>query len=384
MIGFSFLFRRFLLLRCLMYLPWMGILLGSLSAPSAGAQVVLELKPSPTNPRNSEGDFVVLRDGRILFVYTHFTGGGSDHDQAYLAGRESRDGGISWSPQDRLILKEEGGMNIMSVSLLRLVDGRIALFYMRKKSLQDCRPVVRFSSDEAVTWSEAVSIIPDRDTGYFVLNNDRVVALSDGRLVAPVALHHRPDWKAPDWKGEIGCYVSTDGGNHWELSSPLRQVVAPTGSRILAQEPGVVELQDGRVMLWVRTDQGGIYRSYSRDLSQWTPFEGMGLAAPRSPASLERIPGTGELLILWNNHAHLPPSERKNRTPLTLALSRDEGRTWGLIRDLEKDPNGWYCYTAMEVYQGQLLLAYCAGDRRTGGLNLTRIRRLPIASLHEP
>jgi len=32
-------------------------------------------------------------------------------------------------------------------------DGRIALFYMLKNSLSDCRPVVRFSADEAKTWS---------------------------------------------------------------------------------------------------------------------------------------------------------------------------------------------------------------------------------------
>ena len=52
----------------------------------AGKEVVLRLEPSEDNPRNSEGSFVTLKDGRILFVYTHFTGGRGDHAQAHLAG----------------------------------------------------------------------------------------------------------------------------------------------------------------------------------------------------------------------------------------------------------------------------------------------------------
>jgi hypothetical protein len=29
--------------------------------------------PGPGNPRNREGDFIELKDGGVLFVYTHFT-----------------------------------------------------------------------------------------------------------------------------------------------------------------------------------------------------------------------------------------------------------------------------------------------------------------------
>src|SRR5690606_20002500 len=81
----------------------------------------LELRPGENNPRNSEGDFVTLKDGRILFVYSHYTGtSNSDHAPAYLAGRYSSDGGKTWTKDDQLIVEREGDMNVMSVSLLRL------------------------------------------------------------------------------------------------------------------------------------------------------------------------------------------------------------------------------------------------------------------------
>src|SRR3990172_11642821 len=138
-----------------------------------GLQKIRLLAPLPGNPRNSEGDFIQLADGRMLFVYTHFTGGGSDHSAAYLAGRYSSDGGRKWSADDAVVLPNEGEMNVMSVSLLRLQNGEIALFYLRKNSLEDCRSYMRLSTDEARTWGPPTLCTPP--PAYYVVNNDRVV-----------------------------------------------------------------------------------------------------------------------------------------------------------------------------------------------------------------
>ena len=125
-----------------------------ISTKETGKEIVLRLEPKEGNPRNSEGDFIQLKDGSILFVYTHFTSGSGDHASAHLAGRFSYDQGKTWTNEDVSILENEGGMNVMSVSLLRLQNGEIALFYLRKNSETDCIPFMRISSDEAKTWSE--------------------------------------------------------------------------------------------------------------------------------------------------------------------------------------------------------------------------------------
>src|SRR5262245_43744174 len=128
-------------------------------------------------PRKSEGDFVQLKDGRLLLIYTKFTGGRNDAATAHLASRTSADGGRTWTAGDVTVVQNEGRENTMSVSLNRLADGRIALFYLRKNSMHDCRPYARFSTDEAKTWSEPTEIIPDAEIGCYVMNNDRVVQL---------------------------------------------------------------------------------------------------------------------------------------------------------------------------------------------------------------
>jgi len=346
-------------------------------------EVVLTLAVSQGNPRNTEGDFAVLKDGRVLLVYTRFTGGGSDHDQADLVSRVSDDGGKTWSMEDRVVVANRGGLNVMSVSLNRLQDGRLALVYLEKNSLTDCRPVVRFSADEATTWSEPVTMIPEEDCGYFVLNNDRVVQLSDGRLLAPLALHHRPDWEKPDWSGEVGAYFSDDAGATWRRSQEWQKAYDAAGNRIAAQEPGVVELKDGRVLMYLRTSAGELYQCHSQDRGMsWSAPVTMGVASPQSPASIERIPDSDTLVMVWNDHTGVPPAERKARTPLSLSLSRDEGRTWTPSFALESDPRGWYCYTAMEFVGDDLLLAYVAGDQSPGKhLSASRVRRVSLSAL---
>lgn len=352
-------------------------------AEDDGVQRIRLLPPGPNNPRNSEGDFIELKDGRVLFVYSHFYSGGGDHSAAHLAGRYSSDGGRTWTKEDVIVVPNEGDWNVMSVSLLRLASGKIGLFYLRKNSLTDCRACMRISTDEAQSWSEPKSMIDDQ-VGYYVLNNDRVVQLKGGRLIAPVALHNLPQYDKPDWAGTIMCYLSDDEGVTWHRSKDQLVGKSPTGQRITLQEPGVVELKDGRLMMFCRTRSGCQYISFSDDGGErWSAFEPSNIISPCSPATIERIPSTDGLLLVWNNHENVDAARRGKRTPFNVAVSRDEGRTWEKVKMLEDDPNGWYCYTAVDFVDNHVLLGHCAGNRRTGGLATTQITRFSLDWLCE-
>ena len=337
----------------------------------------LELPPGPGNPRNSEGAFVSLKDGRIMFIYSHYTAGqGSDHDPAQLCGRYSSDGGKTWTVQDRLIVENEGGMNVMSVSLLRLQNDKIALFYLRKNSEKDCRPVMRISNDEGESWGPPVMCITD-EIGYYVLNNDRAIQLQNGRLVVPVCLHTSKDSPQMDRLGTVMCYLSDDNGNSWRRSSSMHKGYDATGKRITVQEPGIVEMKDGRLMMFMRTNQGCQYLAFSEDGGDtWSPPQPSAIASPLSPASVKRLP-TGDLLLVWNDHSRIPDHLRNRRVPLSVAISKDEGRTWQHTKVLEGNPEGWYCYVAIHPVDDSVLLGYCAR-----GLAHMRITRIPVAWLY--
>jgi len=356
---------------------------GVFGAVSGFAQDVpvraLELPPKAGNARNSEGAFITLKDGRILYVYSHFTGGGGDHDSAHLAGRYSADGGRTWTAQDRVIVPNEGRMNVMSVSLLRLRSGEIALFYLAKNSEKDCRPVMRLSRDEGETWGEPVMCVTD-EVGYYVMNNDRAIQLAGGRLVLPLCLHWPEGQAKADWQGTLMCYLSDDNGKSWRRGRTAHKTFDATGRRVTTQEPGVVELKDGRVMMFIRASGGCQYLSWSADGGDtWTPPVPSDIQSPVSPASIKRLPQTGDLLLVWNNHDGIPGTLNNKRVPLSTAVSRDDGKTWQQVKVLEGNPNGHYCYIAIHPAEDAVLLGYCA----MSGLGHSRITRVPVAWLYK-
>ncbi|MDR3406530.1 MAG: sialidase family protein [Chthoniobacter sp.] len=352
------------------------------AAPLAHAeenQVVLNIEPSKEHPRNSEGSFVRLQSGRVLFYYSQFYGGAEDGSAARIVGIHSDDGGRTWS-EPQVVLENTAGNNVMSVSLLRLASGKIAFFYVLKNSWLDSRPYVRFSTDEAATWSEPILVVAA--PGYFVLNNDRVVQLSTGRLLAPVAFHRSriadpQSSKAFDARGIALWYYSDDEGRTWQESPTWWAMPVRSGSGL--QEPGVVELADGKVFTWIRTDQGVQYGSTSADNGKtWSAPVPTEIKSPQSPASIKRLPGSASLLAVYNDHSGRFPFPIRRRTPLAVAVSSDGGQTWPQAKLIEEDPGGWYCYTAICFVDDAVLLAYCAGDAKVGQLNRLRIRRVSL------
>ena len=355
--------------------------LGAVAKPAPGVRVVLELPPGPNNPRNSEGAFMPLKDGRIMFAYSRYYGeSSSDHATADIAARYSSDKGATWTKTDEIVVKNEGGMNVMSVSLLRLKSGEIAMFYLLKNSLSDCRPVMRRSFDEGKTWSEPKTCITD-EVAYYVLNNDRVIQLKDGRLLFAVSKHSFPDGKF-DNTGVVLTYSSDDNGRTWRRGRSVLEVRGEDGRQFAAQEPGVVECSDGSILLWIRTNAGCQYFSRSTDRGEtWSRPVPSPLVAPLSPATIKRLP-TGDLVAVWNDHASRPEMKTKGkawscgwRSPLAAALSSDDGRTWHGVKMVEDDPEGWFCYIALQpIDDGTVLLGYCAYSN----LAHTRLVKVPI------
>jgi sialidase-1 len=350
--------------------------------PQIGLQRHLTLSPSEDNRRNSEGDFLQLKDGRWIFIYTHFTGGADDHSKAVLTSRESSDGGKTWTNRDEIVVANEGGFNVMSVSLLRLKTGEIGLFYLRKNSMQDCRPILRLSRDEAKTWSEPIECITD-EVGYYVLNNSRVIKLASGRLILPTALHGFEGRRLQP--GKIVVYLSDDSGKSWRRSASVLEN-GEDGTRINLMEPGVVETAADRLLMVIRTKLGRQYLSESPDGGEtWAAPHPSDLLSPESPATLVRIPKSDDLLIVWNDHRGQPEDYRRKqppiRTPLVAAISHDAGKTWAKHKLIEGAPGHGYCYTAIAFAGERVLLGYCA-HASSYGLETTQISSFSLRDLY--
>jgi sialidase-1 len=302
-----------------------------------------------TNKRHSEADMLVLKDGRVMLAWTEFyTPVGSDWGQARISALFSKDQGRTWT--GKTVLQENiGKMNVMEPDILRLKSGKVAFLFCRKNSEADCLPMSRMSTDGGKTFSEPKPIPIDPYPSYTGMNPDRLIQLRSGRLLVPF-------WYTIDYRVDrhirTRAYYSDDDGVTWKQSRTLIDI---PDSKAGAQEPGVVELKDGSILMWIRTDKGKIYRCDSKDRGEtWSTPEPMALDSPLSPQSIKRIPKTGDLLLVWNNSPN-------QRFPLATAISKDEGRTWGHIRNLDEDKSHTYAYTSIEFLKDRALLTYYAG-----------------------
>ncbi len=346
---------------------------------------VLELPPKKGNTRNCGGDFFFRKDGSIWMVYSYFTGGGLDHDTAHLRARVSTNGGRTWSKDDVMVLPNDAGMNVTGASIMRLKDGSVALFYMHRNAEKDCRPALRISTDEGKTWGKPIMCTPDSDAGYYCFNNSRVIRLKSGRIVVALAKHATLT-SGFDWAAELVCYFSDDEGKTWRRSKDCFKTFDEKGNRVTTQEPGLIELKDGRVLMYARTYHGRQWFFYSSDgCDTWTRGEPGSLWGPIGPASIERLKN-GDLIAVWNDHEGRPDLARirvnaspcGNRVPLTLAISKDEGKTWINRRVLEGYHRGLFCYTAVKEMDGYLLLAY-----NSHSLSHWRVTTVPLSWMYE-
>ncbi len=353
------------------------------------------LAPTAGNPRNSEGSFLPLEDGRIAFAYSRY-GGETCHDDAAcnICVIYSRDGGKSFDfdhVETLVDAAEYGVRNVMSVTLRRMNNGDIGLFYLMKHlGLSSQYLLRRYRGDFSHPVGEG-KCLPFGYESYFVVNNDRVLRRSDGSWMIPAAYHHSAvnpleqmdlETSYMDGRGVVYFFLSRDDGETWmQQKETLR--LADGASNTGLQEPGVAELPGGAVYCYARTDRMYQYEALSADGVHWFGPQPSGFTSPDSPMLLKRNPYSGKYYAIWNPtpryNLRAEPGASWGRTPLVIAESAD-GLHFTEPVFLETDPERGFCYPAMEFLDEKtMLLSYCCGGAEDGWcLNNTAIRRIVL------
>ena len=99
----------FLLSLCVTLLAMLATARAAENAP------VFTIEPTKEFPRNSEGSFITLKSGRILYFYSQFYGGTADHSPARIVAVQSDDGGRTWDATPRTVVENTSAENVMSV-----------------------------------------------------------------------------------------------------------------------------------------------------------------------------------------------------------------------------------------------------------------------------
>jgi sialidase-1 len=296
----------------------------------------------------------MLRDGRLMIAWSQFlSSSSSDWAPARIPVMFSRDDGRTW--YGKATLQENiGKINVMCPDLLRLRSGKILFTFWVLNSPADAQVMYRLSSDDGKTWTAPKPIPASPAPMYWMNQHDTSIQLRSGRILNP--LYFTSDYRI-DKHIRVQAYYSDDEGGSWKASRTIIDIPESTRG---AEEPVVVERKDGSILMLIRNITGHVYQARSSDGGEtWTKPEPTSLGAPRSPISVKRIPSTGDLLTVWNQSTD-------KRWPLNVAISKDDGLTWGRSKTLDSTPGVTFAYTSIAFVKDQVLFSYYVGQPRQG------------------
>ena len=367
------------------------------------------LPTSETNPRNGEGSFIRLKDGRIMYAYTEYYGDSwKDHATARISAIYSSDEGETFSEPVILVEKEAWQMNIMSVSLIRMANGDIGMLYLEKTQAEEncvyCMPVFRYSTDEGKTFSDVIRCTDIM--GYYIGVNDRLTITKSGRILMAVArcgdfyntktYHIEP--------GHVRLLYSDDCGRSWDVLPSDIFLCYSEGLGLT--EPGVMEFDDGRLWVYARTPYGHQYQSVSTDggITFGTVQPNLYFSSPDSPMVVRHFEcGT---VAVFNPNGFNCMIDRmecwgaSKRTPFVFAFSEGDGSEFDFTKIVGHPAmNGYgkpfrekcyliednleesYCYPAIIDTKDGFLVAYYHSNGTGICLNSTKITKVLYSEL---
>lgn len=145
------------------------------------------------------------------------------------------------------------------------------------------------------------------------------------------------DWLHPVHDELLGYkayfFVSSNCGRSWRKTGPVK-------TRKGCLEPTVVQLANGRLLCFLRTKEREIYQALSADRGRtWTRAHPTGLPNPDSMVELLVLP-SGTVVLAYNDST-------TGRSPLCLARSTDNARSWSSPRTIARAPRGEFSYPCM-------------------------------------
>ncbi len=285
----------------------------------------------PPTPSCHASTIVETGEGKLASAWFGGKAEGAKDVQIWL----SRFDGKAWSKPE--VVGSETGQPCWNPVLFRTAKGTLYLWYKVGPSPQTWTGMVRTSNDDAKTWNKP-EMLP---AGFYGPVRGKPIQLNDGTILAGTSLESHRCWSP---------YVdrSTDDGKTWTRSNDFNVL-----GKFKQIQPVLFAVGDkGEIVALARSgDPRNIAMAKSSDGGKsFTPAVATELPNPDSGIDVVRTK-EGDLFLIYNPSPLL-------RSPLSLARSTDDGKTWKKVLDLEADL-GEYSYPAIiQSSRGTLEMTY--------------------------
>lgn len=288
-------------------------------------------------PSSHAANLLTLKNGDLMCVWFSGTWEGNS-DVAIVLSRLPK-GGSQWTkPQ---VVDHHAGESYQNPVLFEAPDGTLWIFHTTQGAgagEANAKVLVTRSKDGGAHWS-APEVLFDTPGAF---TREPVVVMPNGDWLLPIYIASSAGITTGAETNYSVIEISADQGAHW------KEYALPKSSGYV--QPDVVRTGNGYTA-WFRSRFADfIYRSTSADGRQWTAPQKTELPNNNASIQLTKL-ANGHLALVFDNVGSVVTDGKPKagpRKPLSIALSKDNGATWGWVRDLEtgrpapeagKDPN---------------------------------------------
>lgn len=288
-------------------------------------------------------------------LYIAYYGGANEYDDGTAVyGSRQKAGEDTWSPP--VVIADTPFQGDGNPVVWQAPDGLVWLFYVNRIGETWCssRIKAKISKDGAETWSDSVTLSYEEGT----MVRGQPIVLNNGDYLLPV-YHETGEDREMSAADTCSYFLRHDPKTRtWTESG---RIISPTGN-LQAQ---VVQLTDDHLFCFMRrggdfepTTEGWMIRSDSHDGGRtWSP--GVNTEIPNCNSAVDLIKlASGSLMLVYNDNMN-------DRTPLTVAVSKDGGGTWPHKRNIAGGDNTFAYPYFIQAKDGKIHLVYTTNGRTT-------------------
>ena len=304
----------------------------------------------PTGKYKHPASFDELHNGDLYLVY--YGGDGEYAESTAVFGSRLKQDAKRWTKPVKIA--SHPFRSLGNAVVWQTPDGLVWLFYVTRygETWSTSRIAAKVSRDAARTWSDSFPVTFEEGT----MVRSHPIALKNGDYLLPIyhETGHDPEFTAPT---TCSLFLRFDPKKRlWTESNRVY-------SRLGNLQPAVVQIDDQRLVAYCR--RGGNYeprkdgflvRTESHDGGRtWTA--GQETEFPNPNAAVEFIKlQNGHLLLIYNDSMN-------HRTPLTAAISTDNGQTFPHRRNLIAGPGDFAYPTAVQTRDGKIHVVFTSDER---------------------
>lgn len=270
----------------------------------------------------------------------------------------------------KLLVREDWRKPCYNPVLFQIPGGDLVLYYKIGYGVKDWTGFQVRSKNGGKTWSKP-EVLPEGFLGP-IKNKPEYI---DGRIICPSSTEDNGwtfHFEISDDHGKTWKYVGPIDAELSVLTQDRKQGVAfvedeETGTMsedrnakpIYCIQPSILKLKDGSLMAIGRTRNAQLAITYSFDNGDtWSKVTLCEMPNNNSGTDAVTL-SDGRHALIYNDFETLSGTPKGVRTPLALAVSTDDGRTWEKVMVLEDSPISQYSYPSIiEGKDGKLHAIY--------------------------